>query len=89
MAALTVKLSSNGQLLIPKELRERLHWEAGIELTLVPTGRGVLLQPSIKKAQHNLADLRGMLKYDGPPVSLEALCKPVDLGEANRDEDTP
>ena len=89
MTALTAKLSNNGQLLIPKELREQLDWEAGTELTLVPTGRGIFLQPSVKKVKHNLADLRGMLKYDGPPISLEELCKPVDLGEANRGEDNP
>ena len=61
MAALTVKLSSTGQLLIPKELREQLHWEAGIELTLVPTGRGIFLQPSVKKAKHNLAEAYAVL----------------------------
>lgn len=89
MSALTAKLSSKGQLLIPRELREQLHWEPGIELILVPTGRGIFLQPSTKKAKHNLADLRGMLKYEGPPISLEALCKPVDLSEVNRDDDNP
>ncbi len=82
MTTLTTKLSSKGQLVIPKELREQLHWEAGTELTLVPTGHGIFLQLSVKKAKHNLADLRGMLKYDGPPILLEELCKPVDLGEA-------
>ncbi len=87
MTALIAKLSSKGQLLIPKELREQLHWEAGIELTLVPTGHGIFLQSSVKKAKHNLADLRGMLKYEGPPISLEELCKPIDLGETNSDED--
>ncbi len=87
MTVVTTKLSSKGQLLIPRKLREQLHWEAGIELTLVPTGRGIFLQPSAKKAKHNLADLRGMLKYEGPPISLEKLCKPIDLGEANRGED--
>ena len=29
--------------------------------------------------KRNLADLRGMLKYDGPPISIEELCKPVEL----------
>ena len=85
----TIKLSSKGQVVIPKAIREQLHWEAGTELTIVPTGHGVLLQPSIKKGKHNLVDLRGMLKYEGPPISLEELCKPVDLGKVDTGKKQP
>jgi AbrB family looped-hinge helix DNA binding protein len=81
MTATTVKLSSKGQVVIPKTVREQLHWEAGAELTLVTTSDGVLLKGKPKKGKRNLADLRGLLKYDGPPIPIEELCKPVELTE--------
>jgi AbrB family looped-hinge helix DNA binding protein len=74
----TVKLSSTGQLTIPSAIREALHWEPGTELTLVATGNGVMIQPKRKKTGKRLEDLRGCLKYDGPPISDEVLHAPVD-----------
>jgi len=83
----TITLCSKGQVVIPKEIRDELHWEAGTELTLVSNASGVTLKAVPKKTGRNLADLIGMLKHDGPPLSTEALCKPVDLDEEN-DQDT-
>ncbi|OAI17117.1 hypothetical protein A1355_00450 [Methylomonas koyamae] len=77
----TITLSSKGQVVIPKEIRDELHWEAGTELTLVSNASGVTLKAAPKKTGRNLADLIGMLKHDGPPLSTEALCQPVDLNE--------
>ena len=48
----TIKLSSKGQVVIPKAIREQLHWEAGIELTAIPAGDGIMLQPKPKKGKH-------------------------------------
>jgi AbrB family looped-hinge helix DNA binding protein len=77
----TITLSSKGQVVIPKEIRDELHWEAGTELTLVSNASGVTLKAVPKKTGRNMADLIGMLKHDGPPLSTEALCQPVDLNE--------
>jgi len=77
----TVKPSSEGQILIPREVRDELHWDAGAELTLVTTGDGVLLKAKPKKGKLRLEDLRGFLRHDGPPVSIEELCKPVDYSK--------
>ena len=81
MTVMTITLSSKGQVVIPKEVRDELHWEAGTTLTLVASGSSVILKASPRKAGRNLADLIGMLKHDGPPLSTEELCKPVDLGD--------
>ncbi|WGS88121.1 AbrB/MazE/SpoVT family DNA-binding domain-containing protein [Methylomonas sp. MED-D] len=81
MSTATITLSSKGQVVIPKEIRDELHWEAGTELTLVSNASGVTLKAAPKKTGRNLADLIGMLKHDGPPLSTEALCQPVDLNE--------
>lgn len=29
MSVITIKLSSKGQIVIPKEIRDELHWQAG------------------------------------------------------------
>ena len=89
MQTVTVKLSSQGQLIIPQSIRDELHWDEGIELTLVPVGNGIMLQTQPKPGKRNLADLKGMLHYDGPPVSLETLCKPVELTEEESKEYRP
>ena len=81
MSTATITLSSKGQVVIPKEIRDELHWEAGTELTLVSNASGVTLKAVPKKTGRNLCDLIGMLKHDGPPLSTVALCQPVDLNE--------
>lgn len=81
MSIATITLSSKGQLVIPKEVREELNWEAGTELALISSASGVTLKALPKKTGRNLADLIGMLKHDGAPLSTEALCKPVEFTE--------
>lgn len=80
MPIATITLSSKGQVVIPKEIRDQLHWEAGLELTIETTEHGVLLKSSVKDKHLRLEDLRGFLKYDGPPISIDELCKPVEYG---------
>ena len=78
MMAAKVRLSSKGQIVIPKEVRDSLHWDVGVELILVTTEHGVMLQAKTPK-QHKLPakSLRGFLQYKGEPVSTEILCKPI------------
>lgn len=78
----TVRLSSKGQLVIPRAIREQLHWEPGMELTVVPAGRGIMIQPKPRKGKHRLEDLIGFLNYEGPPISDEALFASVDYEES-------
>jgi AbrB family looped-hinge helix DNA binding protein len=78
MTVATITLSSKGQVVIPKEIRDELHWEAGTQLTLISTGSGVTIKAMPQKTGRRLEDLIGMLRHDGPPLSTEDLCKPVD-----------
>lgn len=78
MSIATITLSSKGQVVIPKEIRDELHWDAGTELTLISSASGVTLKAVPKKTGRNFADLIGMLKHDGLPLSTEDLCKPVE-----------
>ncbi|MDP2827252.1 MAG: AbrB/MazE/SpoVT family DNA-binding domain-containing protein [Sulfuricellaceae bacterium] len=78
MSIATIMLSSKGQVVIPKEIRDELHWDAGTQITLVSSASGVMLKAVSKKTGRKFEDLIGMLKHDGQPLSTEELCKPVD-----------
>ena len=84
MLASTVRLSSKGQIVIPKEVRDSFHWDTGVELLLVATERGVMLQStSSSEKKISAKALRGFLQYKGTAVSTEDLCKPVEYSNDN------
>lgn len=64
-SALTVK----GQVTIPKAMREKLHLAPGdkVKFFLHPDGSLAIL-PKLPASS-----LRGILRYSGPPVSLEEM----------------
>jgi len=59
MSVATIKLSSKGQIVIPKEIQDELHWQAGTQLSLVGTGSGVLLNAMPAKMGRSLRNLIG------------------------------
>jgi AbrB family looped-hinge helix DNA binding protein len=79
MSVATIKLSTKGQIVIPKEIRDELAWQAGTELTLVTSSSGLMLKAAPTKTVRKLEDLIGMLKHNGKPIPIEELCKPVDI----------
>jgi AbrB family looped-hinge helix DNA binding protein len=52
-------LSTKGQLIIPKELRERLGWREGTELEVEEHGGGVILRPPAVLPRTTLDQLIG------------------------------
>ena len=58
----TTKLSSKGQIIIPKSLRNTHHWKEGLEFIVIDTGDGVLLKPKAPFASTVLADVAGLFK---------------------------
>ena len=78
MLASHVKLSSKGQIVIPKTIRDSLHWDTGVELTLVASESGVILQTRKKHIKKDISSLRGMLENPKISLSTEELCHPVD-----------
>lgn len=78
MAIANITLSSKGQVVIPKEIRDQLHWTAGHELSIETTESGVLLKSRPQKKALRLEELRGFLKSAGGPLATDELCKPVD-----------
>jgi AbrB family looped-hinge helix DNA binding protein len=67
----TTRLSSKGQVIIPKALRDAHHWEAGQELIAIDAGDGILLKPKRPFEPTTLDQVAGCLSYQGPPKSLE------------------
>lgn len=80
MAIVTTTLSSKGQLVIPKEIREELNWGPGTELAIVSGPSGITIRALPRKRGTKFIDLIGMLKHDGATLSTEDLCAPVDYG---------
>ncbi len=77
----TVRLSSKGRLVIPRAIREAFNWSPGVELTVVPTSQGVMIQRKQQKTGKRFVDLIGSVSYNGPPLSDEALQAPVGYAE--------
>ena len=74
----TTRLSSKGQLIIPKEVRDRHGWQAGTELEVEDRGGVVTLRRKKPWPPTRIEDIRGCLKYDGPPISIEDMNKGID-----------
>jgi AbrB family looped-hinge helix DNA binding protein len=74
------RLSSKGQVIIPKALRAAHHWEAGQELIAIDVGDGILLKPKKPFPETTLAQVAGCLKYRGNPKSLDELEDAIRLG---------
>ena len=89
MTTATITLSSKGQVVIPKEIRDELHWAAGTQISLVSNASGVTLKAVPTKTGRKLADLIGLFKHEGPPVPIEELCKPVDYDDAGESTGSP
>lgn len=67
------RLSSKGQVIIPKALRAAHRWEVGQELIAINVGDGILLKPRKPFKETTLGEVAGCLKYGGKPKSLDEL----------------
>jgi AbrB family looped-hinge helix DNA binding protein len=65
----TTRLSSKGQVIIPKAVRSAHHWEAGLDFVVIDTGDGVLLKPKVPLEPTKLADVAGLFKSKVPAKS--------------------
>ena len=70
MSTNITKLSSKGQVFIPKPLRSAHHWETGQELVIVDLGDGVLLKPKNPFDETDIAEVASCLKYKGNTKKL-------------------
>jgi AbrB family looped-hinge helix DNA binding protein len=79
----TAKLSTKGQLILPKSIRERRRWQAGTRLVVEDRPEGVLLTPARVFPPARPEDVYGSLKVSGPPKTIEEMDAGI-LAEAKR-----
>jgi AbrB family looped-hinge helix DNA binding protein len=70
---LTTTVSTKGQVILPKVIRDRRHWPAGTRLIVEETAAGVLLKPAPVFVPTRPEDVRGMLAYEGKPKTIEEM----------------
>lgn len=63
----TTKLSTKGQVIIPRAFRVAKQWEAGQELTVIEVGDGILLRPKAPFEPSTLDEVAGCLTRAAPP----------------------
>jgi AbrB family looped-hinge helix DNA binding protein len=67
---LTTTVSTKGQVILPKVIREQRHWPAGTELVVEDTPEGVLLKAKPVFASTRPKDVFGSLPYEGSAKSI-------------------
>ncbi len=71
------RLSTKGQVVLPKNVRENLGLMPGAELEVEVSDGLVILRPV---GRTTVDDLLGMLAWDGPPKTLEEMEEAVARG---------
>lgn len=73
-------LTSKGQVTIPKELRDRLHLAPGdkVKFFIHPDGTVAILP------KRPASSLRGIVRYPGPPATLEEMEAAIAEGATTR-----
>ena len=80
MAKVVTKLSTRGQVVIPKEIRERNCWSPGEAFVVEEREGGILLRPAGASASLEPEDLLGVTGYRGPRKTLEEMDEAVARG---------
>jgi AbrB family looped-hinge helix DNA binding protein len=71
-------LSTKGQMVLPKAMRDLNQWKAGTKLAVKQIPGGVTITMVETKKKYSVDDVFGMLKYDGPPLSEEEMDRRID-----------
>ena len=83
-ASLITTVSTKGQVILPKAIRDQLHWGAGTRLVVEHTADGVLLRPMTTVfAPTRPEDVFGCLPSKGGPRSVEEMDAGI-VAEAKR-----
>ncbi len=67
------KVSTKGQVVLPKAIRDKHAWKSGTRLIVEDRPDGVLLKPIEEKKKLTIDDFAGIVKYKGPPKSVEEM----------------
>ncbi len=70
---LMTSVSTKGQVILPKSIRQRRHWDVGTRLIVEDTPDGVLLRAAPIFRQTRPDEVFASLKVAGPPKTLEEM----------------
>ena len=71
------RLSSKGQVVVPKAIREARNWQPGTEFAIVEAKDGVLLRPTRLFAPTALKDVAGCLAYRGKAKTVRQMDRAI------------
>jgi AbrB family looped-hinge helix DNA binding protein len=81
---MTTRLSTKGQLIIPREIRSKKGWRAGTELLVEDHGAFVSLRRPQTQPAADLDDLVGCTGYRGPARTLANMQAAIAKGAKRR-----
>ena len=64
------RLSSKGQVIQPKSIRDAHRWQPGTEFMVEDTAAGLLLRPAKPFPPTRIEDVAGCLRYTSKPKTL-------------------
>ena len=67
------KLSTKGQIVLPKSLRAAHRWKPGTEFAIEDREEGILLKPKAGTAARTWESLLGCVRYAGPRRSVKEM----------------
>ena len=70
---ITTTVSTKGQVILPKAIREQKHWAAGTKLIVEETDEGVLLKTAPVFATTDIEAVFGSLRSPKPTLSIEEM----------------
>ncbi len=74
MSALMTTISTKGQVILPKPVRDQLHWDAGTGLSVERIADGVLVRSlDVAFAPSNPEAVFGCLPHAGAAMSLDRM----------------
>lgn len=75
-----IRLSSKGQVTIPKAMRVAHNWDAGQELVAIEIDNGVLLKPKKAFPKTTLEQVAGCLAYSGQAKDTDSFAAAIEQG---------
>ncbi len=83
MTARQIRMSSKGQIVVPRDVREKRGWRDGTVLEVVDTPRGVVIRGALAPAELSIDALVGCIPYRGPRHTVAEMERAV-LAAARR-----
>jgi len=69
----TTRLSTKGQIILPKDIRTARAWGPGTEFTVEETTDGILLRPARRFPATSLDEVAGCMRSKRKPISSQQI----------------